>query len=114
VRVRVTVFDGEQYDGGWPSQTADYSPARLVDVIAWFQAKLDAIPPEHRSTATCGIDSSSGHEGEHYGHIEIHYERPATAEEITERRRQKMLESEKVKEKELATLKALQAKYGAM
>lgn len=104
IGVKVTVFDKEQYDGEWPD-------GRLVDVIAWFQAKLAEVPEEYRAEARCEIDSASGYEGSHYGHIAISYTRAETDEEMTARETRKAANRAACEQRELAALRALQAKY---
>lgn len=106
--VTITVFDGEQYDGDWP--THDY-PALLVNAISWFQSKLEEIPVEYRETARCEIDSKSGYEGDHCGHIAISYQRPETNEEMASRiARNEQREAAKSAE-EIAVLQALRERY---
>lgn len=102
--VTVTVFDGEQHNGDWPA-------LRLVDAIAWFQAKLAEIPEEYRAEARCEIDSSSGYEDCHYGHILISYCRPETDEELAARIAQERADKAHCERMEIAALRALQAKY---
>jgi hypothetical protein len=109
VKVRVEVFNADQYDGDWPTEKC---PAKLADAIQWFQGKLEVIPPEFRDSATCEIGSTSGYEDSHYGHIEIWYERPETAEERAARRADRKAKDAAKTELELATLRELQAKYG--
>lgn len=106
--VTITVFDGEQHGGDWP--TPGY-PAHLVDAINWFQSKLEEIPVEYRETALCEIDSAGGYEGSHYGHIEISYVRPETDEEMASRivRNEQREAAKRVEE--IAALRALRARY---
>jgi hypothetical protein len=72
---RITIFNQEQYDGDWV-------PEKLSDALQWLQLKLQEIPAEYRDSAIIEIDSAGGYEGSHYGHIEIHYTRPETDNEI--------------------------------
>lgn len=75
---RITVFKQERYDGQWP-------PEHGNSFIAWFQAKLNEIPEEHRGNARIELDSQSGYEGSHYASIEITYRRMETEEEAKSR-----------------------------
>lgn len=106
--VRVSVFDGEQYDGSWPSPEYE---SKLVDVIAWFETILETIPEEYRDVARCRIDSASGYEGSHYGHIEIEYYRPETDAEMARRIAAEKAAAAEREAQDLATLRALKAKY---
>lgn len=107
-KVKIVVFNGEQYDDDWP--TLD-SSTTLLAAIAWFNDKLIAIPEEYRESASCEIDSAGGWEGSHYGHIEIWYNRPETDEEMKSRAEKEAKRADKKKREELATLAALKAKY---
>lgn len=102
--IQVSVFDGEQYDGGWPDGT-------LIKVIEWFQGKLAEIPEEYRQSATCDISSSPNWGDSHCGRIEIDYWRPETDEEMQARLAEYKAEAERNRSQELATLAALEAKY---
>lgn len=72
------VFDGYEYDEGWP--TSD-SPTSLNAVIEWFDGARSVIPAEFRASAVCEIDSEGGYEGERSAHMVIKYRRPMTDEE---------------------------------
>lgn len=103
-KIRVVVFDKEQYDGEWP-------PSNATDFILWFQEKLNSIPEEHRPTARVELDSHSGYEDSHFVAIKIDYARMETDEEFAWRKAQT---NEREREREMAerrTLAALQAKY---
>jgi len=74
----IHVFCGEQYDGDWPPEPA-------AEFLAWIQAKLAEIPPEHAATAKIEVSSESGYEGSHSGQIEISYTRIETDAEVSAR-----------------------------
>ena len=107
--IRVTVFDGEQYDPGWPTSSFK---TPLVDVIAWFQGCLAEVPEQYRETAYCEIDSVSGFEGGHLAQIEIAYSRPETDEELASRIVEEGRRAADLRSKEIAKLRELQEKYG--
>lgn len=104
-QVNVTVFDKEEGDGEWPPEDAS-------GFIAWFVGKIETIPEEHRAAAKIEIDSASGYEGDHYGHIEISYSRFETDEEEERREGEEKRYMENQKNRELQQLAALKAKYG--
>lgn len=101
----ITLFDQEQFDVGWP-------PESLTEHIAWLAEKLESVPAECRHVAKIVIDSMSGYEGEHYGHIVISYERTETDDEEAAREAEEAARRERQRAQELRTLAALQAKYG--
>lgn len=105
--IRIIVCDIEQYDGDWP--TPEY-PTLLLDAIAWFQAKLQQIPEEYRAQARCTIGSTSSYDN-HYGHIEISYDRPETAAECSKRLVEEEAHVALLRARDLKTLRTLLAKY---
>jgi hypothetical protein len=105
-KVRVTVFDQEQYDGDWPHDDA-------LACLGWFQSKVDKIPAEYRDSATIEIDSRSGYEGSHYARIRICYWRPETPEETAERNAKIERNLRDREAQERLQLAALSAKYGS-
>jgi hypothetical protein len=94
----------EQYDGEWPPEDA-------AGFMAWFQKRLDDVPPEHRATARIDLDSTSRYDSS-YATIEFSYTRMETDEEEAEREQQAAAQAERHRAQELRTLAALQAKYG--
>lgn len=94
----------EQYYPDWP-------PSDAAGAIAWFQAKLDAVPAEFRETAKIEIDVTSEH-GTSYATIEFSYVRPETDEEEAEREQRVAAEAERRRALELRMLAELQTKYG--
>lgn len=106
--IRVTICSVDQHEGDWP--TPNY-PTLLLDAIAWFQGKLEQIPEEYRANARCEINSTGGYEGEHYGHIEISYDRPETVSERGERTAREEAHLAVLRAKELKALRILQTKY---
>lgn len=101
---RVVVFDGEQYDGGWPPEDARRC-------VAWFSEKLESIPSKYRATAKIEIDARGGYEDSYYARIKIYYDRPETDDEENTREAETRRQQEVKKEQELRTLAALKAKY---
>lgn len=85
-------------------------PSDLVGYIAWLQAKLDEIPEGFRPSARTDIYGS-----EEYGSgvlcYTIEYDRPETDEEEAARENADRVKADAVRQKELATLEALRAKY---
>ena len=106
-QTKINVCDVEQYDDGWPTKDTTL----LVNVIAWFNSKLCEIPGQYRANARCEIDSVSGYEGEHYGHIEISYERPETDAEKARRIVDEESRIGSTRQREIDLMKKLQAKY---
>lgn len=96
----ITVFKADKYDREWP-------PENLGEAIAWFQRRLDAIPEEHRASATVEFGSVAGYEDSHYATIEIGYFRPETEAEIAESKAREAMRLEQRREnlkRELARL----------
>lgn len=103
----VTLVNQERYDSG-PFEFDD----KLVSFVSKVAVILESIPMEFRNSAEIEIDSHSGYEGSSYASIKIEYARPASAEEkaacdaqIEDRRAWE-------RDRELAQLNALKAKYG--
>jgi hypothetical protein len=94
----------EQYDGEWP-------PKDAAGFMAWFQERLDDVPPEHRATARIELDTTRSYE-DSYAAIEISYTRMETDEEEAEREQAAAAKADLIRAQELRTLAALQAKYG--
>jgi hypothetical protein len=95
-RVTVTVVDADQYDGDFP-----------LSKIA------NSVPAEYRAIATLELDSVYSYGDSHYAHIKVAYTRPETDEEMGERKQRARLKEEQQRDKELAVLAALKAKYPA-
>jgi hypothetical protein len=94
----------EKYSGDWPPEDA-------AGFVAWFQRKLDDIPPESRAKARIEIDSEENY-GSSKATIEFSYARMETDEEEAEREQQAAAQAERRRAQELRTLAELQAKYG--
>lgn len=94
----------EQYDGEWPPEDA-------AGFMAWFQKRLDDVPPECRDTARIDLDSTMRYDSS-YATIEFSYTRMETAEEEAEREQRAANEAARRQAQELRTLAELQAKYG--
>jgi hypothetical protein len=95
----------EQYDGEWP-------PTDAAGFMAWFQTRLDDVPPEYHSTVRIELDSTTRYDSS-YATIEFSYTRMETDEEEAEREQQAAAQAERIRAQELRTLAELQAKYGA-
>ena len=104
-KVEVTVFDDDPRNGDWPEGS-------LVEVIAWFQAKLESIPEEYRASAKCEIASEGGYDGDHTPCIRITCSRPETAAETVAREAREAERAATTRARELETLRELQRKYG--
>lgn len=94
----------EQYLGEWP-------PEGAAEFMAWFQKRLDDVPPEHRATARIELDSAIRYDSS-YVTIEFSYTRMETGQEEAEREQQAAAQAERRRAQELRTLAELQAKYG--
>lgn len=77
-RHQVVLVDAEQYDGGFPPESAE----AFVD---WLSDLIESVPEEFRGSTTIELNSSSGYEGSHYAHIKVAYRRPETDEELGRR-----------------------------
>lgn len=102
---RIKVFQSEQYDADFPSYN-------LVKFISEIQRHLDSIPEAFRNEAAIEIGNTSC--GSYYAQIEITYTRPETAEEEAYRLGATAARARFIEERERATLRQLQAKYGAV
>lgn len=102
---KVTLFRQQRYDGEWMPENAEKA-------IKWLQNIVAQAPPKFRSAVKIEIDSESSYEGSHYASIEISYWRPPTAVEIAKRRAAAKAQANEARQREIDTLKALQAKYG--
>ena len=101
---QVIVFDKEQYEGDWP-------PNDATEYVAWFAAKIEAIPAEYRDTAKIKLESVNSYEDSHDVHLEIYYHRPETDDEMAYRGVEERRREEQQNAQELRTLAALKAKY---
>ena len=107
-QVQETVFNGSQHEGdGWP-------PEDPAGFIAWFQERIERIPPKHRTNAKIEVSSQGGYYGEHAGSIEITYLREETDEETASRLRREEAQRQNQVAQEKRTLAALLAKHGAL
>jgi hypothetical protein len=107
--VTVTVADVEQHDDGFPFQYG----TPLAEAIAKLNEIAEKIPEQYRATAVMEVDSVSGYEGSHYAHIEVAYTRPETDQEMADREQRERFMQDRQRDKELAVLEALKAKYPA-
>ena len=105
-RTQVIVFDKEQYEGDWP-------PTEATEYVAWFAAKLEAIPAEYLATAKIVISGVGSYQDSYYLNIEIYYHRMETDDEMAYREAEERLREEQQKAHELLTLAELKAKYGS-
>lgn len=105
--IRVTIFDCEQYDDGFP---AGYGSS-LEGFVAWVTQQLNSIPVAHRGSARIEISSVSSWEDSHYSRITITYDRPETDEEMRGRLERVAQQGRERQSHELATLAALKKKY---
>lgn len=103
-KVWVTVYKGEWGDDDWP-------PENAVEFLTWFQSKMAKIPAGYRGDAVVRIGSRACFDSD-VPTLEIYYTRPETDDEIRARIMAERREREQVRQRELAMLRALQAKYG--
>ena len=101
-QITVTIYD---YDNARSSP-----PGNLVEYIAWLQAKLNEIPEEFRPAARTDIYGSDSY-GSGVLCYTIEYDRPETNEEEAARENADRVKADAVRQRELATLAALRAKY---
>ena len=100
------MFNGSKYEGdGWP-------PEDPAGFLAWFQERIERIPPEHRATATIEIGTQSGYYGDSSASLEITYKREETDEQFAARLARESQALRQREAQERHTLAALQAKYG--
>lgn len=85
-------------------------PKNLAEYIGWLQAKLEEIPEEFRASARTEIYGDSSYGGGVLCYT-IEYDRPETDEEEAARENADRVKAEAVRQRELATLEALRAKY---
>lgn len=108
--VQETLHNGAPYDGnGWP-------PEDPAGFMAWFQERIDQIPPEFRAAARIEISCESSYYDSSIAHIEITYMRPETDEQYSSRLQREAkaaANAARVQEQnERAALAALLKKYG--
>lgn len=104
--IEITVFAAERGDKDWPF---DYG-ARLADIAAWFNTKWSEVPLEYSAVAKCEIGATRSYD-EDVPTIKITYSRPETASERGERLAATENREARQRERELTTLRSLQAKY---
>jgi hypothetical protein len=85
-------------------------PSGLIDYIAWLNKKLTQVPDEYRATARTKIEATTSYDSGELVY-EIAYTRPETAEETKYREGCEAACAERIRQQELRTLAALQAKY---
>jgi hypothetical protein len=90
----------EKYGSEWPPEDA-------AGFMAWFQKRIDDVPPERRATARIKLEYAL-----EYATIEISYTRMETDEEEVEREQQAAGRAWRRRAEELRKLAELQAKYG--
>lgn len=74
----VILFNGEEYDEGFP-------PRPIDEFISWLNGWIEKIPAEFRDQSSIEIDSNGGYEGSHFANVKISYRRPETDDEIGKR-----------------------------
>ena len=85
------------------------TPSSLIDYIAWFQEKLDSLPPGSRIGATVDIDAGSTRDATR---VMVRWPRPETPEEEATRSKREGYRADRLRRAELAALAMLTAKYG--
>lgn len=101
----VHVLQAEQHHSGFP-------PSDLVEFVQWANNLLRHVPLEHRDTARVYIDWVYGYDDDKVIEIQVVYLRPETDEEMAAREKHDADTEERIRKHEIATLQALQAKYG--
>ena len=104
--VEVTVFGGSRYGaGGWPPQDTG-------GFMAWFNERIESIPPVLRTAAVIRLDSRDDSAGDSSATIEITYVREETDNEANNRvtRAEFAMQQQEIRERQM--LVNLQAKYG--
>lgn len=85
--IRVELFDGDSGDDDWPPEDPD-------GFMAWWQAKLAAIPEDARGTARVELDGGS-YDRDTFAKATIYYDRDETAEETAARLARERAENER-------------------
>ena len=98
------------YDRGKPYSTSP--PENLIEHIKWLEEKLQSIAEEFRESAVVRIYADEGY-GDPTLIYKIWFSRPETDHEESTRERQDQARDEAVRERELAELAKLRAKYGS-
>lgn len=94
----------KQYGRDWPTTDAR-------GFLEWLQEKILAIPPEGRETANINLVAEDTF-GSTIVVLEITYTRMETDDEAADREQKAAVREAECRNQELATLFALQAKYG--
>lgn len=106
--LRIVLVNAEQYDPGFP-------PEPYSDFLEWLDDLVKAVPAEDRNRVTIEFDSTPSYYDSHYACVEVTYRRPETDDEWEARKMRVTAEwaahEEAQKQKELAALAALKAKY---
>ena len=106
-QVQETIFNGGKYEAdGWP-------PEDPAGFMAWFQERIERIPPEFRAAARIELGSQSGYYGESSASLEITYTREETDDQFAARlkREEAVRQNQIAQEKRM--LAELLAKHGA-
>jgi hypothetical protein len=107
-RVQETIFNGSQYEAdGWP-------PEDPAGFMAWFQERIERIPPEHRATAKIEIGTQSGYYGDSSANLEITYTQEETDKQYESRMRRDEQARQQCEAQEKALLAQLLKKHGAL
>lgn len=104
-KIKETVYCKERYD------TSDWPPEDFIGAIAWFNAKLELIPEEHRVFAKCEFESISSYNDSSYVSIGIYYWRDKNEEERLKEIRQIENNIKYKEDKEKQMLAELKRKY---
>lgn len=101
----VRVLQAEQHHNGFP-------PSDLVEFVQWANNLLGQVPLEHRDTARIDFDWEYEYDDDKRLVVKVRYLRPETDDEVAAREKYDATQETRIREHELATLRALQAKYG--
>lgn len=103
--ISVAVLQAEHDRHGFP-------PSDLVEFVQWAKDLLLQVPLEYRDTARVYFDWVYGYDDDKVIEIQVVYLRPETDEEMAAREKYDADTEERIRKHEIATLQALQAKYG--
>lgn len=90
----------------------EFPPEDAAKFVAWFAEKYQAIPVEHRASATVEIDTWDDGWGAGGPLVRISYERPETDDERRHREREEGLAAERRERDDLRKLHELARRLG--
>lgn len=100
----IVVYEADSTSGSWP-------PTGILEFQSWLDDEIAKIPEEHREKAKIEIDYKDIGYDTVFSTLEIKYSRLETTEEQYNREQNEAKQAELVRQKELAYLAELKAKY---